>query len=435
MLVKRSLRGLIATAVLIAMLLSLQSCAKKAPQSPEKDTGEVKKTISFEMPESCRGCHPVIFSQWQQSLHTIAFIDPLYWAEAELAGKEAGEEVRNFCHSCHAAAATMFEKIPADARKASPLAKAGVPCDLCHTITKVKKIGNKQIEVETESNTKRGPYKDSYSPYHLTEYSELHTKAEFCAACHNVYHPENNLPIEVPYDEWKEGPYSKEGIVCQDCHMTPGPQVTKPNPGQVAIGGPVREHYYTHSTVGGNAFITGYMGNKEGQQIAIERLKSAAKLEITQASINDNKVTVDVKITNVGAGHKLPTGLTIMRQMWLHLVVKDSSGKIIFESGKLDANGNLPDDARIFNTVYADKNGKPTEKVWEAVKILKDHRVPPKGSLTESFEFELPANTQKPLTITVELLYRSAPQHIVDKLMKDKPKVPVILMTSATKTF
>lgn len=431
----RSLMGFLFLLIALFSVFALQSCTKKSEEMKNKEVKEKPQNISFEMPEACRGCHPVLFSQWQVSLHSVAFIDPLYWAEAELAGKEAGEEVRNFCHSCHAAAATMIEKIPADATKASPLAKSGVPCDLCHTVTKVKRIGNKNIEVETESGTKRGPYKDSYSPYHLTEYSELHTKAEFCATCHNVYHPTNGLPIENPYGEWKESPYAKQGIVCQDCHMTPGPQVTKPNPGQVAIGGPYREHYYTHSTIGGNIFITKLLGNEVGYQIAAERLRSAAKIEIVELKKKNDQVTLKVKIENIGAGHYLPTGLTIMRQMWVRVQVLDSKGQIIYLSGELDKKGNLTDDTHIFNTVYADKNGNPTEKIWEAVKILKDKRIPPKEHVIEEFNFTVPPDAKGPFTVKVGLLYRSAPQHIVDKLLKDKPRVPVIEMASTSKTF
>lgn len=436
MIKRRILYGLIAFNLFALIVFFLTACAKRSPVEEFTEKIETKeKSISFAMPESCSGCHTLLYQQWKSSLHSIAFIDPLYWAEAELAGKEAGDKVRNFCHSCHAAAATLIEKIPADANKASSLAKAGVPCDLCHTVKEVKKIGNKNIKVETASNTKRGPYKDSYSPFHLTEYSQIHTRAEFCAACHNVYHPVNGLPIENPYDEWKNGPYAKEGIVCQDCHMTPGPGVTKPNPGQVAYGGPTREHYYTHSTVGGNAFITNLLGMKEAEQIAISRLKYAASIEVERAEVSGSKAVIKVKVTNKGAGHNLPTGLTVMRQMWIHLIVTDASGKIVYENGKLDKEGNIPNDARIYHTVYADKSGKPTEKVWEAEKIIFDRRIPPKGSLSEVYEFSLPANAKHPLTVKVELLYRSAPQHIVNKLLKSKTKVPVILMTSTSKTF
>lgn len=408
------------------------SCAKKTEEKKSEEKNE-QKMLSFEMPEVCGGCHSQLFKEWQVSMHQHAFIDPLYWAEAELAGKEAGDKVRDFCHSCHAAAATMIEKIPADANQASALAKSGVPCDFCHSITKIDKIGNKRVQLETASNTKRGPYKDSYSPYHMTEYSEIHTKAEFCAICHNVYHPVNGLPIENPYEEWKNGPYAKEGIQCQDCHMTPGPGVTKPNPGVVAAGGPNRDHYYTHSTVGGNTFITRYLGNEEGAKIAEERLKSAADISITNMVRKGNSLAVSVKVTNKGAGHYLPTGLTVMRQMWLYVKVTDATGKVLFESGKLDAEGNIPEGTVLFNTVYADKAGKPTEKVWEAEKILYDKRIPPKESVTEVVELTVPSTVKTPIKIDVELLYRSAPQHIVDKLMKDKPRVPVVIMAKTSK--
>lgn len=405
-------------------LLLLSSCVK----SPVKEFEEKEKAkvISFEQPDVCATCHDTIFNQWRTTMHSYAFVDPFYWAEAELAGKEAGDKVRNFCHSCHSPGGVLTGKIPADATKASPTAKAGVFCDFCHTVKKSKGIGNASYIVETGS-IKRGPYKDSFSPYHETEYSELHTKAEFCGMCHDVYHPLNKLPIELTYTEWKEGPYSKEGIVCQDCHMTPGPQITKPNPGVVAIGGPEREHWWTHHTVGANVFMSRYLGNDVAAKLAEERLKSAARVEVLNVIKSKDRVAIKVKISNVGAGHKLPTGLTVFRQMWIEVIARDASGKVVYSYGTLNKDGSLPSNTKIFNTVFGDKSGKPTMKIWEAEKILYDYRIPPKGFVTEVFEFRITSATL-PINVQIRLLYRSAPQEIINKLMKDKPIVPVVEM-------
>ena len=117
---------------------------------------------------------------------------------------------------------------------------------------------------------KRGPYRDSDSPYHETEYSELHTKSEFCANCHNVFHPSNNFPIEDTYREWKTSVYAQAGIQCQDCHMMPVEKaieaartlVRPANPGRAAMGGPQREQVFTHEFVGANAVVTELLGAK-----------------------------------------------------------------------------------------------------------------------------------------------------------------------------
>ena len=428
--------GAILVLLLISLLVVASSCSStKTPTKTTEATSEKpnKPQYAFENPAACSGCHDLLFSQWRSTMHANAFTDPFYWKEAELAGKEAGEAIRNFCHSCHSPGGTLLGKIPADAAKASEIAKAGVFCDFCHTVTSSKGIGNASYIVKT-GEVKRGPYKDSYSPYHLTEYSEFHTKAEFCGMCHDVYHPINGLRIEETYTEWKNSPYAAKGIVCQDCHMTPGPGVTKPNPGVVAVGGPNRDHFWTHHTIGANVFMANYLKLPETARLALERLRSAARLTAS-VSRAANKASLKVTVTNVGAGHKLPTGLTEMRHMWLEVVAKDAKGTVIYSSGVLDAKRNLPEGTKIYYTVLGDKNGKPTVKVWEAEKILLDTRIPPGQSKTEEYAFEIPSGAPAPYTVTVRLLYRSAFQDVIDKLFEDKPQVPEVEMAKTVLTL
>lgn len=421
------------TVVTATSLASCQTAGKEAPTGKPQGGGEQRASqYQFLDPAACSGCHDLLFSQWKSTMHANSFTDPFYWNEAKLAGEEAGDKVRNFCHSCHSPAGTLIGNIPADAAKADAITKAGVFCDFCHTVTSSKGIGNASYIVET-GQTKRGPYKDSYSPFHLTEYSEFHTKAEFCGMCHDVYHPTNGLKIEETYTEWKNSPYAKRGIVCQDCHMTPGPGVTKPNPGAVAVGGPNREHFWTHFTIGANVFMAQYLDLPETATLALERLKSAARLA-ANASRTPNGLRLNVTVSNVGAGHKLPTGLTEMRHMWLEVVVKDAAGKTVYSSGVLDGAGKLPDGTRMFYTVLGDANGRPTTKVWEATQILTDTRIPPGESRTESFNVPLAGGARPPFTVTVRLLYRSAFQDTIDKLLPDKPTVPAVEMTKAALT-
>lgn len=422
------------TIIFIVLLLSLSSlsCAKRVE---ETKTVKAEKTPQekpeFDEPKICAGCHPEIFKQWEGSMHHYALIDPLYVAEAELAGKEAGEDVKQFCHSCHSAAGALRGEVFGPIKNASPIAKEGVFCDFCHTVKGAKGTGNASY-ISDPGNTKRGPFKDSISPYHDCAYSELHTKAEFCGMCHDVFHPTNKLPIENTYTEWKNSPYAKAGIQCQDCHMTPGPGVTKPNPGKAATTGPKRPMIYTHNVVGANTMVPTFFGHKEHARLAEERLKAAAAIGIKAQFPAGKSGRVDVTVTNKGAGHYLPTGLTVLRQMWIHLTVLDASGKTIFESGWVDKKGKLDPDATIYNTILGDKNGKPTLKVWWATQILSDNRIPPKKSKVETYSVPVPAGAKRPFRVVATLKYRGAPQELVDELLgKYKLIVPIVEMTKA----
>jgi hypothetical protein len=253
--------------------------------------------------------------------------------------------------------------------------------------------------------------------------------------CHDVNHPTNDLPLEATYTEWKAGPYSKEGVQCQDCHMTPGITQFEANPGKAASMGPKRDHIYTHYAVGGNAFITDILGDETHRDMAIERLQSAATLVVDAPGSAEagEAVTVDVSITNSGAGHMLPTGLTEMRQMWLDVTATDADGNQLYRSGALDEDGNIDTDAVVYHTVLGDADGNPTAKVWVAESILSDNRILPTETAIEQHTFTIPQDAKNPITISAKLQYRSAPQAIIDYLFDEGTyDVPVINMAQAS---
>ncbi len=249
---------------------------------------------------------------------------------------------------------------------------------------------------------KRAQFDDSNSPYHETSYSAFHETAEFCGACHNVDHPVNGLHLEATYTEWKEGPYAAEGIVCQDCHMTPGPGVNKPNPGTAAAGGPQREHIYIMTFAGGNVALGDAV-------LAEERLKAAAEVEIVAEEIVAAGETVDIQttITNVGAGHYLPTGLTEVREMWLEVTATDPEG-----------NSEVVGEHR-FGTILGDAEGNGPVELWEAESIASDDRIPPRESVTDAFEYVMPEGGE--IELAANLYYRSAPEEMAEKAGVDVP--------------
>lgn len=414
-------------------------------------TGRPVASTEFEDPGVCMGCHPAIYKQWNGSMHSNAFPDPVFQALWRLGVKETNGAVEKLCAGCHTAIGTVAEEVrlgPDGVFQASDIAKKGVQCDLCHTIkatreheTPTREPQNASIIVDP-GPVKRGPYKDSDSPYHETEYSELHTKSEFCANCHNVFHPSNNFPIEDTYREWKTSVYAQAGIQCQDCHMMPVEKAIEAaktlarqaNPGTAALGGPQREQVYTHEFVGANAVVTELLGAKQHAAIAVKRLQNAASvaLELPARAEAGKLVQLKVKVRNETAGHNLPTSLTDVRQVWIDVLVK-AGDREVFRSGALDAAGSVDPEATMFHAVAVDKDGHHTVKPWEVVRFESNTSIPPKGLATTAYAFELPADAKGPLAVTATLRYRSFDQGLANLLLGEKaPTVPVVDMTAAT---
>ena len=75
------------------------------------------------------------------------------------------------------------------------------------------------------------------------------------------------------------------------------------------------------------------------------------ELKVTRAKPKGIKFKVQVK--NATDGHNAPTGFINERLVWLHTVVTDSEGTVVFESGDLDPNGDLRDSHSLY--VHAGK--------------------------------------------------------------------------------
>lgn len=98
-------------------------------------------------------------------------------------------------------------------------------------------------------------------------------------------------------------------------------------------------------------------------------------------------------------GHKLPTAYP-SRRAWLHVTVRDGSGNIVFESGKLNPDGSIvgnandedplkfephfrqitsPDQVEIYESIMKDSQGRVTTGLLYSIGYLKDNRLLPHG--------------------------------------------------------
>ena len=403
-----------------------------SPFFPSRASTAGRKTVSdqFDSPEVCGGCHVEIYAQWKGSMMANAWTDPIYRAVLNAVSKATGGKVDKFCMGCHTPVGVVTGEATPSGKGMSEIAGRGVQCDVCHNISDSTGIGNGAFVLTPKlygRSLKFGPFKDAISPYHDTAFSPLHAKSEFCGQCHNVTHPFNLLPIERTYDEWRDSPYAGMNVQCQDCHM-------KPAPGRATPFSREREQIHTHHTVGGNMLVPKMLGSEKHAKLAEEMLQSAAKLEIfAPSSLVAGAVNkVRVRVTNVGAGHKLPTGFPEGREMWIDFRVTDGAGRTLYRLGEV-RDGYTEEGTKSFKVVLGDKEGKVVDlNPIDADRILFDNRIPAKSYDDTEFSFLVPGDLQGKLQIVADLNYWSFPQGFLDQLMgKDAPTVPIAKMARA----
>ncbi len=133
-------------------------------------------------------------------------------------------------------------------------------------------------------------------------------------------------------------------------------------------------------------------------QRARAMLQTAADIEVLNQSLSNGELTVQLRINN-RSGHKLPTSFP-SRRAYIHFVVQDGNGNIIFESGRTNANGSIvgadadsdlaryephyeeitqPDQVQIYEPIMGDTDGNVTYTLLRAATYLKDNRIPPAG--------------------------------------------------------
>ena len=149
------------------------------------------------------------------------------------------------------------------------------------------------------------------------------------------------LPEQVPYQEWLHSDY-RATHSCQSCHM---PEVAAEAPIASVLGQP-RPNVSQHTFLGGNAFMLDILRRHRGelgvtalpQELEAAAAETrrflatrAATLAIAAAQRTAAGLELVLDVTST-TGHKLPTAYP-SRRAWLHVVVSDAAGRVVFESG------------------------------------------------------------------------------------------------------
>ncbi len=422
----------------LAVFLVIGVCA----QAGAAEMGKFKYS-DFKKPTMCAGCHKEIYQEWRQSMmsqsytHTWDEVEyfklalPHSQKEPKVAGVKAG------CIGCHSPLAFLTGDIPPQPVSANSRANEGVSCEVCHNI-----VGSTEKEpfnfsfIVQPGRDKQGPRKDAKSPVHGVVYSEFLRTPEFCATCHDEQSPYGAW-VKETYREWKAGPYAKQGVRCQDCHMYRAPA-------KAAMGGKVRQDMAHHN----------FHGSHVPSKLAgvIDLALYASKREVSPGS----RLVIRAELFNGKAGHMVPSGSSEERMLWLEVWAVDAKGRkfhlpvdkkgfkgeeyTIADSSALayqamgeimeikgfkgiKRDGDVPDGARIFRRPFFDPKGRMTICQWyTADNNLVDYRIGPRETKVETYTWRIPKNVAKgPLTIKATLYYSQVPSS-VGKFMELPPE-------------
>ncbi|RMH14798.1 MAG: hypothetical protein D6698_12205 [Gammaproteobacteria bacterium] len=373
--------------------------------------------------KTCGTCHQEKLRDYQSSMMGKTPYDKVFrqfYAAVNAKGEPDGIGFRAFkpngpsdCASCHTPDVVLDAGHELSLEEAIKRGSKGISCDYCHTIKDVKVIYDPdskrydtrlwKMVTRARGNVKRGPLKDAKSPFHGTKFSPIHTRSEFCAACHN--NQEHLLSLDT-YHVWKQA-YDK-GVVkqtCQQCHMPVGGKDRR-----IAIGGPVRPASQIHRHF--------FHGGHDADMV-----KKAATMKI-ETSNDANGLVVKVDVTNSGAGHTFP-GAATLRNVLLVVDALDDNGKPLAHVGSkkellppLAGMGKTPRDfgghvGAMFARPFATKTGKTPTGGFNADHVLFDTRIYPRQTAHREFHFAKSASSHG--RVRVRLIYRWAFKPLVDK--------------------
>jgi hypothetical protein len=329
-------------------------------------------------------------------------------------------------------------------RKAGSVDVDGVHCDFCHKIKDVEvnekagvngsiTMSRIQFPGEKEKREKEGriPPIFAYGPYDdtinfsstsmqaitspmVSSYNPIFKSSEYCSACHQ-HKNEHGLPFMDTYREWKESPYARLGVECQDCHMKPDFGIgfgTVVNGDAEKFWTPI--DYRDISTVRRHDF----------PGATKDMVKNAAVMAIEAITDPSQRLlTVKVTVRNVNTGHHIPSGITIRNMLLLVTPTAENGDTLVYTgsqrvpeyggSGPVDQGNYAGYPGKGFALVFGDDKGNSHVMDWQATRIIEDTRIRARESNTTVYTFQLP-KTSGSIRIDTRLIYRRAFKPLAD---------------------
>lgn len=417
-------------------------------------------TSHFSGSQNCAMCHNgivdnqnkdvSIITDWSSTMMANATRDPFWRAKvrSEIARHpELQAVINDRCSKCHApmantqakkdgsiASQTIFDGGILDVGHAKhDAAMDGVSCTLCHQIPAAPALGTLATMsgnyTVNDTKTIFGPYGGPGDTALFTMPMVMHTgytptygaqikDSKLCASCHNLKTPyvdengtvlsttpESEFPEQTPYMEWEQSSYVSQKS-CQGCHMsrTDGVKISTMGP-----SGP-RNNFAIHDLVGANKLMLDILNNNKAQLGVLSNnfpetiaktdsmLKGAATVTVVEQRDTAGALDFTLQI-NSATGHKLPTSYPSRRAI-VHVMVTNAQNQIVWESGKVNADGSIEgvdadengvtfephydqitsaDQVQVYEAIMGNNLGEVTYTLLRGKEYLKDNRILPTG--------------------------------------------------------
>ncbi|MCH9681834.1 MAG: cytochrome c family protein [Deltaproteobacteria bacterium] len=360
---------------------------------------------------------------WQGSMMANSARDPVFWAGVAIAAQDEPTETVD-CVRCHAPRAFLEGRGGAIAiDELQPDDFGGVSCDLCHRMVDdgVTAAGNARYVIDDVAVDglvpRRGPWTyapgEPSPPHPWTDDADHLASSRMCGTCHDVTTGrervgDDGVGLGVgfneqrTYSEWLGSVYAQPGDdfrSCQSCHMPAVEDVAGCE--MHALNGDTHPQGRRHDLVGSGRHMMGILqqlyGSAGTQTIpdfhfddSMERvdqfLTEAATVQIEAPAMVDVAAGLQdllVTVTNE-SGHKLPTGYSEGRVMWLELTAS-YQGQRLWSSGEWAPGVGLVDDPQLrrYEAIaerFAD--GEQLHLLHNDHWVV-DHRIPPRGLLPD----------------------------------------------------
>jgi len=233
--------------------------AQLIPKPPPESNPNAWADADKQYPSArvCGECHPNQFRQWSLSSHAYANLSPMFNKFEQKINDLASGTINYFCVRCHASVGTSLGETRDIAWwNRAPASREGITCITCHRVGEgygkfngarritpgaiheavfgpfdttggLKAISNArgyQLLVSTDqADRPNEPDGTKWIRIHQTAVqSNIIVKSELCVTCHQVQvHP--GIKLETVWEEYRNSPAAKEGITCQQCHMSTYP--------------------------------------------------------------------------------------------------------------------------------------------------------------------------------------------------------------------
>jgi Cytochrome c554 and c-prime len=398
------------------------------------------------LPRDCGNCHTTVLWEWGLSKMGKTTQNNHVLNAYQQFVREKRVDQQNTCADCHAPIAALQAPGQTDYERAVTenynLSK-GIECDFCHKIRDVEVSNNPGVQAIKMNRLDAGGWFFEYGPYDdvvampmAASFNSLYKKSEYCSSCHqdgiglpegkswdytavypeaekfSLYEKGKVIPDQWTYQEWLEWQESlpetdkDKGVQCQNCHMNWTKEMLP----------------YYRFVVSGD--VKNYASERNPDTIFPHKFEGASpkRLEgsahLTLASNPDgDELEVSVGITNVNAGHRLPTGQHT-RNMILLVTAEDENGnQLAFIDGPVvpDWGGTGQNEGdyggrpgKGYARVTADDDGNFNVPIWRATRIASDNRLKAKETDESNYRFKLPPGVGEdvPIYVTAKLIYR-----------------------------